>query len=348
MEDENGSAATTRGWLAVAWFPHRRFSSITSALSVPCVILQSKAARPIRYIFLSWKMMLLLLQKKPTVLLVQNPSIACATVAVLLRPFLGYLVVVDAHNEAILPFNYNLALVRHVALWLMRTADFTVVTNSHLANVVTAAGGHPFVLFDPIPVPPPILDEQCEGAPLGKSRVVVVSTYAPDEPLEEICFAARLLSMANVLITVTGRPNAQRLAEMGDLPPNVSLAGYLSDSDYWKTLRSATVIVDLTRMPYCLVCGAYEAISVGKPLVLTDDPAGRELFGSAVVFSANQPESIAASVERAIQCADELGVRALSLRDALTKAWTSAAATLVDAASRRCLARRRTTVRAGD
>ena len=37
-------------------------------------------------------------------------------------------------------------------------------------------------------------------------------------------------------------------------------------------------MLDLTLKPNCLVCGAYEALALQKPMVLTGNPATRDLF----------------------------------------------------------------------
>jgi glycosyltransferase involved in cell wall biosynthesis len=94
-------------------------------------------------------------------------------------------------------------------------------------------------------------------------------------------------------------------------------------------LRRATVIVDLTLMPSCLVCGAYEALAVGTPLILSDDPAGRERFGPMALFSRDDPASIAAAIDNAIEHEPAMRAAALSYRSAYQTWWKDRARALV-------------------
>ncbi len=105
------------------------------------------------------------------------------------------------------------------------------------------------------------------------------------------------------------------------MPPNVHLTGFLRDPDYWQLLAQATVICDLTLKPDCLVCGAYEALAVGKPMVLSENPATRDIFGPAAVLTGSSPEEIATAVRRAIEDRDRLEASALQLQKSFQERW---------------------------
>ena len=60
----------------------------------------------------------------------------------------------------------------------------------------------------------------------------------------------------------------------------------------------------------CLVCGAYEALAAGKPLVLSRTRALRDYFGTAALLTDNTIDGIAASVERAYAEREQLQGRA--------------------------------------
>ena len=236
----------------------------------------------------------LLLTRSFSVIVAQNPSIVLTTLLVCLRPLRRYRLVVDAHNEAITPFVHDVAVVRALSRWLMRRACLTIVTNAELSERVRRARGRSFVLPDPLPMVPPHL-------PAGTTRptyVVVVCTFAPDEPLGEIFAAAQALP--RVHFKVTG--NAQRCAPalIASKPANVELTGFLDEHSYWALLAASQAVVDLTSMPDCLVCGAYEALALGVPMILTDNPAGRRLFGQIAVFADMAPAEIAAAIEASL------------------------------------------------
>jgi glycosyltransferase involved in cell wall biosynthesis len=282
--------------LALAWFYHRRFESLTPPLGIPRYVLSSKARKPIRELILSWRTFLLLCARRPKVVLVQNPSLICTLFVAMLQPVFGYQIVVDAHGDAVIPYAHNWRVVRAVTFYLLKLAQLTIVTNTGLARRVTAHGGRPFVLFDNLPHVPnvPVRD-------LGPGKhVMFISTYAADEPHREVFQAADALKARGVVVHVTGKPRAERLAELPAKPQNVRLTGFLAEQEYWTLLKSCDVVVDLTTMPDCLVCGAYEAIAAGRALVLSDNPPSRELFGAAALYTENTTMAITASIERAL------------------------------------------------
>ncbi len=110
----------------------------------------------------------------------------------------------------------------------------------------------------------------------------------------------------------------------------MELSGFVSEPDYVELLSSARVIVDLTTREDCLVCGAYEALALGRPLVVSDSRALRELLRDGAVFARNEPEDIARAVAEA--SADEpcWSERCVARRNAYVLEWQTAAAKLLD------------------
>jgi glycosyltransferase involved in cell wall biosynthesis len=127
-----------------------------------------------------------------------------------------------------------------------------------------------------------------------------ISTYASDEPHTELFQAAETLRSKEVTFHVTGKVRTDILARLPPKPDNVVLTGFLPEPDYWNLLGSCDVVVDLTTMPDCLVCGAYEAIAAGRALVLTGNTPSRELFEDAALYTQNSASAIAASVTEAL------------------------------------------------
>ena len=85
------------------------------------------------------------------------------------------------------------------------------------------------------------------------------------------------------------------------------------------------VVCDLTLKPDCLVCGAYEALAVGKPMVLSDNPPTRETFGTAAVLTGDDPEAIAAALRGAIADRERLEAGARELQEAYRTRWRTQA-----------------------
>ena len=239
----------------------------------------------------------LLRRCRPGLLFVQNPSLALTTLTILCRPVFGYRLVVDAHNEGVRPYDRPYAFVRWLTRRLLKSADVTIVTNDALAEDVRAAGGRPVTLPDSLPVVP---DSASTHPRTGDTPdVAVIATFRRDEPID-----------------------AERYRRApGAMPPNVRLTGFLDDSEYWRLLAQAKVVCDLTLKPDCLVCGAYEALALGRPMVLSDNPATRDLFGSAAILTGNSPEEIAAALRRAIEERERLESNASELKESFRTRW---------------------------
>ena len=66
------------------------------------------------------------------------------------------------------------------------------------------------------------------------------------------------------------------------------------------------MVIDLTNLEDCLVCGAYEALVFGKPLLVSKTKVLMDYFGDAVVLTENTPEAICQGVLRTHAQSDDL------------------------------------------
>ncbi len=319
----NRTPEVIKGGLWTTWQTHRRSRELANALGLDLHEITSRRRRPWKYFELSAKTTRLWLQRRPSLVFVQCPSVFLALLAVLLKPVLRYQLVCDLHNEAVRPFLHDTGLHRVLLRWIWRRADLNLVTNDGLKQVVERAGGAAFVLPDRVPV---IRGEGAgDSQPDGKS-VVFVCTYQADEPFREVIEAGALLP-SGVHLYVTGRHKG--VENLPPLPPNVSLTGYLSDYAYDRLLIGAEVIVDLTAMEDCLVCGAYETAALGKPLVTSDTAALRSYFHSGTVYTQHTPEAIAAAIQSALDDRDVLSLQMRQLASQLEEDWQARHSTLV-------------------
>ena len=279
--------------LFLTWVPHRRTREIARLLGMPVVELASRHRGLRRYAELAWRTLGILRREKPRVLLVQSPSLVLVLFVLLVKPFHGFRVVVDAHNESVAPFLHSSRLMRALTRWQLRAADLVIVTNEELAAQVIAARGKPAVLTDAVPDAPRFERIALAGA----FRVAIISSFAPDEPIEAILEAARRCG-DEIHFYMTGNPARLEEGLRARVPPNLTLTGYLSEERYWSTLGSCEAILDLTLMPDCLVCGAYEAIALGKPLILSDNRASFATFAGFGLFTDGDPERIASTIKQ--------------------------------------------------
>ena len=263
-----------------------------------------------------WKTLHILSQARGSLVFVQSPSIVLANLATLVSRHYGVTVVIDAHNGGIAPLEGRVVWLRWLAESSLRRAHLVIVTNEALAQIARNLGATAFVLPDPMPNWPPEPVQHSESA---AKEIVAICTWASDEPYEALIEAARQLP-EEYRLSITGRPKLSEKARQA-LPPNIRLTGFVPEADYLTLLRNANVIVDLTTRENCLVCGAYEAISLHKALVVSDTAALRDLLGGAAEYCTNDPRAIAASIVRAASKQHQLEIAARERDATLRKNW---------------------------
>jgi hypothetical protein len=311
------------GALALTWFEHRRTRELCAALDIELVVVATELRGPLRYLVLGARTLALLARRRPGVLLVQSPSLILAALGVALRGVLGYRLFVDAHNEAVVPFINRQPWVVWLSRWVLRHADLAIVSNRQLAERVVLQGGRPFTLPDRIPVPPAVSLRALDGP----FKVVLIATFAPDEPVAAMFEAVRGMDVA---LYVTGHHHKLDPSVAAGVPTNVRFTGFLEELDYWSLLRSADAIVDLTLMDNCLVCGSYEALALGKPMLLSNNSASVELFGDCALFTNNTAADIRAALGRLRLEQVRLRAAAEGKRSELVDLWTGSARALGD------------------
>jgi glycosyltransferase involved in cell wall biosynthesis len=71
-----------------------------------------------------------------------------------------------------------------------------------------------------------------------------------------------------------------------------------------------------------LVCGAYEAVTLGRPLVTSDTAALRQYFRRGTVYSRHDSASLAAAISYALANRERLAAEMRLLKPDLMAAWT--------------------------
>jgi glycosyltransferase involved in cell wall biosynthesis len=91
----------------------------------------------------------------------------------------------------------------------------------------------------------------------------------------------------NTVIYISGNPKSHIEKIKAEIPDNVVPMGYLPEEEYLRMMSSCDLILDLTTREDCLVCGAYEALGMGKPMLLSDTAVNREYFRKGVLYTDN-------------------------------------------------------------
>ncbi|HSR26197.1 MAG TPA: glycosyltransferase, partial [Candidatus Eisenbacteria bacterium] len=137
-----------------------------------------------------------------------------------------------------------------------------------------------------------------------------------NEPVAEALAAAALLP--GVAFRVTGDAGRLPRALRESAPPNVTFTGHLPLPSFLGEMLAADAIAVFSTDPHIMNRAAFEAVGLGRALVLTDLPGLRERFGAAAVFAHNRPAAMADALRHALAGRFELerrsGALAVELR----------------------------------
>jgi glycosyltransferase involved in cell wall biosynthesis len=282
----------------VGWIGYQRRSDLlarrlgTKAHFVFDERLDKPLLLPVRYVAQAQQTWRILRQKQPEVVIAQNPPVFTALVADLYAQRYGARYVIDSHTGAFLSRKWRWSLGLQARL--SHRAMTTIVTNQSLADIVRSWGGHVTVLTDA--VKRDVNSQEFEFS--DKFNVAVVCSFREDEPIEVVFKAASRLPEASFYFT--GDYSRVQRSLLAHKPDNCHLTGYLPEAEYWGLLEGSHAVMVLTTRDHTLLAGAYEALTVETPLILSDWPVLRKHFPMGTVHVANTEEGVCEGV-RAVQ-----------------------------------------------
>jgi len=305
--------------LCIAWAPHApRSQRLAAALgaeiqTVHFLAFQRPLVAPLKYPAQALVTAYLLWRRHPRVVLVQNPPIFAVMLVALYALLTRNHYIIDSHTGALVGYKWQWSIPLH--RWLSRHALATVVTSASLRERIVGGKQRSFRVL--IVEDPPAEWSSASPAPStarAARQVVVIATYDSDEPIAAVLAAARHLP--EVSFAITG--DVHRLQPMlcASCPPNVCLTGWLSDADYSALIHEARVLVALTTRDHTTLCGAWEALYAGQPLVTSDWPVLRAAFPQGAVFTGATSEELVPAIQLALAQEDALraAMRALAAR----------------------------------
>lgn len=274
-----------------------------------------------KYAYQALATVMLLFRHRPRLVFVQSPpSFASVIVA-------GYCLVtrarfvVDAHSAALQSRYWTRP--RWLYRMVGRAALATIVTNEVFASRLRSAAARVLVLRD-IPTSFPLGQQPDLG---DGFHVMVVNTFASDEPLAEVMAAAG--ASPDTTFHVTGDPSrGRRSFDTASAPANVTFTGYLPDGDYYALMQEVDVVMCLTTRDDTMQRGACEALTIGTPIITSDWPLLRDYFRKGTVHVSSAPDSISAGIRRAQEEREVLRSGIEQLREEQWKEWVAAAEAL--------------------
>jgi glycosyltransferase involved in cell wall biosynthesis len=298
----------------ITWQRHQRTDAIAQYLGIESKVFSSKKHRLLKYPLLVWQTISYLFREKPKTVIVQCPSVFLALFTRLLKPLLGYRLVIDAHNACVIPDNWFSKTFFSLYRWVHRQADLTIVTNDELATQIEQMGAKAFILPDKVFEPP-----AQQKVPLkGKHNVLLVSSYMSDEPCEEAIRA--FADMQDTCLYLSGKA-PQELRDKFKDHDNIIFTGFIPRADYYALLASVDVVMGLTTRESCMLCSAYEAVSFGKPLITSDKRVLRAYFNKGAQYTQNTAETIGKAYQDLMQNYDHEQQKIIRLKQEINHHW---------------------------
>lgn len=233
------------------------------------------------------------------VLIVTAPPIETALICAAFRRR-GKPLILDSHPGAFgLMGDARSRKLQILHRWLWRRATLVLVTTEELAKTVNAGGGHalifhePFARWQEFEEPSVPTDFPGSAHPI---RVCVPFIFARDEPVGVLFSVARRLR--NIEFRVTGNPD--RLPDDTLIPPNVTLVGFLGPEQFLSEMKKSDIVIVLSTERESVMRTAYEAIRVGRTLVVSKTEATLKYFPYAL-HAENTETSITAALMGVIE-----------------------------------------------
>jgi glycosyltransferase involved in cell wall biosynthesis len=149
--------------------------------------------------------------------------------------------------------------------------------------------------------------------------MTLVSSFTPDEPLEPFLRAAA--KVPDVTFHVTGNPDRAPAAIHALRPPNVRFTGFLPAGAYTALLMQSDAVLALTTEDFTMQRGAYEAIYLGRPVVVSGFNVLRESFFQGAVYTDNSVASIVEAIADMRANHARLEAEARQLREHKKAVW---------------------------
>lgn len=272
---------------------------------------------PLKYVPQCLKTWAVLRRQRPSLVYVTNPPVFAALSVYVYCRWSGASYVMDTHSPALYQWKWAWSVPLQRAL--AGPALVNVVDQDRYRQLFESWGARALTLRDP---PLSISPDSLVDLPEPKRfNITVINTFASDEPLEPVLEAAERFK--DVEFFILGDTSLARKSPLKAAPDNVAFTGYLLGDTYWSRLRSSRGIIALTRFRHSLLAGAQEAMFMGKPLIVSKQPALTDYFTKGAIFVDNSPQSLVDGVRRLRAQEERLTEEIVELAGEKRKQWES-------------------------
>ena len=275
--------------------------------------INSKIFAPLKYIINTFITLNILNKENPDVIFVVNPPVFTVLIVWIYCIFHNCTYIVDTHSAAFTAKRWS------IFLWLYRFlskhAFINILHNKTLEQKVANWG-----------VPTANIGEVVFQLQLGKSypfgegfKVVFVSLYSEDEPLEEVIEAARKMPSVNFYITGSLRRAPKTI--INEASENVIFTDFLPDEMYGALLKGSDIVICLTKNDNTMQNGAYEALTLGRPIITSSWPVLRNTYYKGAICINNSSNNLISAINRIKHNHSRYIREIIELRAELQSSW---------------------------
>lgn len=307
--------------LFISWLAHcRRNDALATKLGGKSLHINYLDARrgsavyaAMKYFMEATRTLLVLLRERPSIVFVSVPPIFSALIVYIFGVFSGPRFIIDAHTGS-LDGAWRHFVFLHK--FLSKRALTTIVTNEYLKEMFSKWKINVTILGD-IAIDFPEVPARYLS---NKFKLAYINGFAGDEPVEVVLRVASELPQVEFYVTGNLKHDRKNLRDKYPLS-NVTFTDFLPDEDYLRLLKSVDAAMVLTTKDHTMQRGAYEAMSMGKPIIVSDWPVLRETFYKGAVYVANEEEKIREGILNMMADRRRLSQEVLELREERSKVY---------------------------
>jgi len=310
----------------ISWHVSQRSRNLSKELGLPIFEKMLEKNPVSRHGLSSLWTIYILLKERPDIVYMQYSYLLLVVVAVYKTMTNSPVrVICDCHTKA-LRRSIN-GRIGNIFWWIkkksFRSADVGIVSNIEMVPDIKKLTNCYCVLPDKIP-------DVKVGVPenIHESYCVFVSSYAVDEPLDEVISAAEMLDGV-VKIYCTGKIPSDLKYLRNNPHKNIIFTDYLTQEKYYNLMSNADCVLALTSEEGCLQCAGYEALSAEVPMVLSNTTALRTYFEDAATYVDHDAQDIQRGVKRAVRNREELLTRMSRIKKIREHEYASALKNLI-------------------
>lgn len=240
---------------------------------------------------------------RPDVIIVMNPPIVAPIAAYFYCLFNDARFIIDTHTAGFLDFKWK--LFHPIHRFLAKRALLNTVHNYKNQEILEGWGienGYVLPFYNPkkeeiYPEEETILNTRIvEALKRDGIKVFMVNRFAGDDAWQETIETARLMPDATFFITGDNKGR-----DIGEIPQNVVLTGYLEHAKFMKLMDLSDVILALTKREDTILWSVREIMALRKPFVTSDSAVLRHYYGEVGIFTSMEPSDMRAKILEAYE-----------------------------------------------